>query len=59
MSKALRFFVPTVGAAAALCVLTAAQARPQWNAHITGPHVTQWQYDQFSGTTAYAQVAVK
>ncbi len=28
------------------------------NPHIVGPHVTQWQYDQFSGTTAYAHVAV-
>jgi peptide/nickel transport system substrate-binding protein len=27
-------------------------------AHIVGPRVTQWQYDQFSGTTAYAHVAV-
>jgi hypothetical protein len=26
--------------------------------HITGPHVTQWQYDQFSSGTAYAHVAV-
>jgi peptide/nickel transport system substrate-binding protein len=26
--------------------------------HITGPKVTQWQYDQFSGATAYAHVAV-
>jgi peptide/nickel transport system substrate-binding protein len=26
--------------------------------HITGPHVTQWQYDQFSASTAYAHVAV-
>jgi hypothetical protein len=28
------------------------------NPHIIGPCVTQWQYDQFSGTTAYAHVAV-
>ena len=28
------------------------------NPHIVGPHVTQWQYDPFSGTTAYAHVAV-
>jgi peptide/nickel transport system substrate-binding protein len=28
------------------------------NAHIVGPHVTQWQYDQFSDSTAYAHVAV-
>jgi hypothetical protein len=28
------------------------------NAHIVGPRVTQWQYDQFSGSTAYAHVAV-
>ena len=28
------------------------------NPHIVGPRVTQWQYDQFSGTTAYAHVAV-
>ena len=27
-------------------------------AHIVGPKVTQWQYDQFSGSTAYAHVAV-
>ncbi len=27
--------------------------------HITGPDVTQWQYDQFSDVTAYAHVAVK
>ena len=27
-------------------------------AHITGPQVTQWQFDQFSGGTAYADVAV-
>ena len=26
--------------------------------HITGPHVTQWQFDQFSSATAYAHVAV-
>ena len=26
--------------------------------HITGPHVTQWGYDQFSGATALAHVAV-
>jgi peptide/nickel transport system substrate-binding protein len=29
------------------------------NAHLTGPHVTQWQYDQFSGSTGYAHVAVR
>ena len=28
-------------------------------AHIIGPKVTQWQYDQFSRGTAYAHVAVK
>ena len=27
-------------------------------AHIIGPKVTQWQYDQFSSSTAYAHVAV-
>ena len=27
-------------------------------AHITGPHVTRWQFDQFAATTAYAHVAV-
>ena len=27
-------------------------------AHITGPHVTQWRFDQFSAATAYAHVAV-
>jgi peptide/nickel transport system substrate-binding protein len=27
--------------------------------HITGPKVTQWEYDQFSGCTAYAHVAVE
>ena len=27
-------------------------------AHITGPHVTQWQFDQFTAATAYAHVAV-
>ncbi len=27
-------------------------------AHITGPKVTQWQFDQFSSSTAYAHVAV-
>ena len=27
-------------------------------AHITGPRVTQWEFDQFTGTTAYAHVAV-
>jgi peptide/nickel transport system substrate-binding protein len=27
-------------------------------AHITGPRVTQWGFDQFAGTTAYAHVAV-
>jgi hypothetical protein len=27
-------------------------------AYITGPDVTQWQYDQFSDVTAYAHVAV-
>jgi hypothetical protein len=26
-------------------------------AHITGPHVTQWQFDQLAATTAYAHVA--
>ena len=26
-------------------------------AHITGPRVTQWQFDQFAATTAYAHVA--
>jgi hypothetical protein len=26
--------------------------------HITGPHVTKWGFDQFSGGTAYAHVAV-
>jgi hypothetical protein len=26
---------------------------------ITGPKVTQWAYDQFSGSTAYAHVAVR
>jgi peptide/nickel transport system substrate-binding protein len=30
----------------------------QYSAHITGPDVTQWQYDQFSSSTAYAHVAV-
>ena len=30
----------------------------QYSAHITGPDVTQWQYDQFSSGTAYAHVAV-
>ena len=29
-----------------------------YNPHITSSHVTQWDYDQFSGTTAYAHVAV-
>ena len=28
-------------------------------AHITGPTVTKWGYDQFSGGTAYAHVAVR
>ncbi len=28
------------------------------SAHITGPHVTQWGFDQFSGSTALAHVAV-
>ena len=27
-------------------------------AHITGPKVTKWQFDQFTATTAYAHVAV-
>jgi hypothetical protein len=27
-------------------------------AHITGPHVTHWEYDQFGDGTAYAHVAV-
>jgi peptide/nickel transport system substrate-binding protein len=27
-------------------------------AHITGPHVTQWQFDQSTAATAYAHVAV-
>jgi peptide/nickel transport system substrate-binding protein len=27
-------------------------------AHLTGPHVTQWEFDQFSGATALAHVAV-
>jgi len=27
--------------------------------HITAPNVTQWTFDQFSGGTAYSQVAVK
>ena len=31
----------------------------QFQAHITGPTVTQWGYDQFSGGIAYAHVAVK
>ena len=32
-----------------------------WNSvpHLSGPDVTQWQYDQFSGATAYAHVAVR
>jgi ABC-type oligopeptide transport system substrate-binding subunit len=30
----------------------------QYQAHITGPHVARWVYDQFSGGTAYAHVAV-
>jgi peptide/nickel transport system substrate-binding protein len=29
-----------------------------YNQHITSSRVTQWDYDQFSGTTAYAHVAV-
>ncbi len=31
-----------------------------WNSfpHLAGPHVTQWQFDQFSSATAYAHVAV-
>ena len=29
-----------------------------YNPHITSSRVTQWDYDQFSGTTAYAHVAV-
>jgi peptide/nickel transport system substrate-binding protein len=31
-----------------------------WNSfpHLSGPKVTQWQFDQFSGATAYAHVAV-
>jgi peptide/nickel transport system substrate-binding protein len=29
------------------------------NAIIVGPNVTHWDYDQFSDTTAYSQVAVK
>jgi peptide/nickel transport system substrate-binding protein len=31
----------------------------QFQAHITGPTVTKWEYDQFSGGTAYAHVAVR
>jgi hypothetical protein len=27
--------------------------------HITGPDVTQWDFDQFTGTISYAHVAVK
>ena len=31
----------------------------QYVAHITGPTVAKWGYDQFSGGTAYAHVAVR
>src|SRR5262249_4962801 len=29
----------------------------QYAAHITGPHVTKWSFDQFSGAIGYAHVA--
>ena len=31
----------------------------QYTAHITGPTVTKWEYDQFSGGIAYAHVVVR
>jgi hypothetical protein len=46
---------------ASLAAASSAPSQATWLSRVTilGPHVTSWDFDQASGTTAFAHVAVK